>query len=107
VDGELRGGAERDEHRFVLRIWREPSASGPEWHGSVVEVNSALSVASGELNELLDFIKVRLDRSAQEQLIAAVTATRLSRSLELGRRSTGSPNIGHDPHYPTPPSRCA
>lgn len=60
VDNESEGGSEREDHRFVLHVWREPSASAPAWRGSVYEVSSALSIASGRLRDLWDFIALRL-----------------------------------------------
>jgi hypothetical protein len=52
--------AEREDHRFILRFWREPSASGDNWRGSVYEVSSALGIASAKLRDLWDFIALRL-----------------------------------------------
>ncbi|HEY1882671.1 MAG TPA: hypothetical protein VGG51_06490 [Candidatus Cybelea sp.] len=59
---------EREDHRFVLRFWREPSASESGWRGSVYEVSSALGIASGKLRDLWDFIALRLGNAAQTQL---------------------------------------
>jgi hypothetical protein len=50
----------RQDHRFVLHVWREPSASDAEWRGSVYETSSALSIASARLGDLWDFIVLRL-----------------------------------------------
>ena len=30
--------SERQQHRFVIHVWREPSASESPWRGSVYEV---------------------------------------------------------------------
>jgi hypothetical protein len=64
VDNEPGGRSERQDHRFVLHVWREPSASAPAWRGSVYEVSSALSIASGRLRDLWDFIALRLGQGA-------------------------------------------
>jgi hypothetical protein len=58
---------DREEHRFVLRVWREPSASRPQWRGSVYEASSALEIASSKLRDLLDFIALRLDCVREEE----------------------------------------
>jgi hypothetical protein len=51
---------DRENHRFVVRLWREKSASEPVWRGSVYEVSSALTIASYKLRDLWDFIILRL-----------------------------------------------
>ena len=55
---------ERQDHRFLLRVWREPSASKPVWRGSVYEVSTTLGIASGKLRDLWDFIALRLGRAS-------------------------------------------
>ena len=59
-DSEPRPDASREDHRFVVRLWREPSASDPGWRGSVYEVSTALGLASCKLRDLWDFIMLRL-----------------------------------------------
>ncbi len=59
---------EREEHRFVLRFWREPSTAQSGWRGSIYEVSSALGIASGKLRDLWDFIALRLGGGANAQL---------------------------------------
>lgn len=56
---------EREDHRFILRFWREQSVSPARWRGSVYEVSSALIVASGRLRDLWDFIALRLGEGAE------------------------------------------
>jgi hypothetical protein len=51
---------DRKDHRFVLHVWREPSAAPPGWRGSVYEVATTLSLASDKLRDLWDFIALRL-----------------------------------------------
>jgi hypothetical protein len=52
---------DRKDHRFVLRVWREPSAAPPAWRGSVYEVATAQSIVSDKLRDLWDFIALRLE----------------------------------------------
>ncbi|MGB6738824.1 MAG: hypothetical protein WBE59_00055 [Candidatus Cybelea sp.] len=59
---------EREDHRFVLRFWREPSTAQSAWRGSVYEVSSALGIASGKLRDLWDFIALRLGGDDDTQL---------------------------------------
>jgi hypothetical protein len=49
----------RDQHTFVLRVWRESTADA--WRGSVEEVGSGHRLTSARLTDLTDFIVVRLD----------------------------------------------
>jgi len=53
---------DRRDHRFVVRLWREKSASEPVWRGSVYEVSSSLTIASSKLRDLWDFIMLRLNQ---------------------------------------------
>ncbi len=55
----------REDHRFVVHLWRERSASEPVWRGSVYEVSSALGIASSKLRDLWDFIMLRLNQSGE------------------------------------------
>jgi hypothetical protein len=52
--------AEREQYLFVVRVWREPSARGATWHGSLHEPASDRHVASAGLDDLLDFIAMRV-----------------------------------------------
>jgi hypothetical protein len=52
----------REDHRFVVRLWREGSVSEPVWRGSVYEVSSALGIASCKPRDLWDFIMLRLNQ---------------------------------------------
>ena len=42
---------------FVVRFWREWSASGPRWRGRIEHVQSGESVAFLGLDEMLDFVR--------------------------------------------------
>jgi hypothetical protein len=62
VDGARGERPDRMEHRFVLRLWREPSTTTPQWRGSIVEVTSDARVVSSDLDDLWDFVMLRLQR---------------------------------------------
>jgi hypothetical protein len=55
----------REDHRFVVHLWRERSAGEPRWRGTVYEVSSALGIASCKLLDLWDFIMLRLNQSGE------------------------------------------
>lgn len=57
---------DRNDHRFVLHVWREPSAAPPGWRGSVYEVATTLSIVSDKLRDLWDFIALRLSQASDE-----------------------------------------
>ncbi|HEV3091872.1 MAG TPA: hypothetical protein VGX91_10595 [Candidatus Cybelea sp.] len=59
--------AGREEHRFVLHLWREPSSSRGAWRGSIYEVASAARIASGKLRDLWDFVTLRLGQDPDER----------------------------------------
>jgi hypothetical protein len=55
-----RGAPRQRENRcFVLRLWRETSASEPAWRGTAYDVASAVGIASSKLRDLWDFIMLR------------------------------------------------
>ncbi len=56
--------SERQQHRFVIHVWREPSASESPWRGSVYEVSTAVSIVSAKLRDLWDFIALRLGQTS-------------------------------------------
>ena len=60
---------DRKDHRFVLHVWREPSAAPPGWRGSVYEVATTLSIVSDKLRDLWDFIALRLGQSSDTPLL--------------------------------------
>jgi len=52
----------RIEHLFVVRVWQEPTASAPaHWRGSVEHIGSAQRVYFESLNDLNDFIALRMN----------------------------------------------
>ncbi len=47
----------RDEHLFVVRVWREAGASGPgAWRGSVEHIDSGQRKYFADLDDLRAFI---------------------------------------------------
>ena len=64
-NSDLDSGRSREDHRFVVRLWREKSAGEPVWRGSVYEVSSALGIASNKLRDLWDFIMLRLNQGGE------------------------------------------
>jgi hypothetical protein len=51
---------EHEQHLFIVRVWREPSSRDDAWRGSAKHVSSGQIIVSADLNELTDFIRVRL-----------------------------------------------
>jgi hypothetical protein len=49
----------REEHVFVLRVWKEP-ASKVGWRASVVHLGSGSSVATTECRDIVDFVALRV-----------------------------------------------
>ena len=64
-NSELNSDESREDHRFVVRLWRERSAGEPVWRGSVYEVSSALGIASCKLRDLWDFMMLRLNQGGE------------------------------------------
>jgi hypothetical protein len=56
---------DRENHRFVVRIWREAGSTKPAWRGSVHDVSSATGIVSDKLRDLWDFIVLRLGRDVE------------------------------------------
>jgi hypothetical protein len=47
----------RDEHLFVVRVWRESGSAGPgAWRGSVEHVDSGMRKYFADLDDLRAFI---------------------------------------------------
>ncbi len=59
---------QRSEHLFIVRIWQEASQTlaGP-WRGSVEHVPSAQRLYFASLNDLTDFIALRVNGSLQAE----------------------------------------
>ncbi len=51
---------DREQHLFIVRIWRERSARIAGWRGSAKHVESGTAIVSADIDELTDFIRVRL-----------------------------------------------
>jgi len=64
-NSELDSDKNREDHRFVVHLWREQSANEPVLRGSVYEVSSALGIASCKLRDLWDFIMLRLNQGGE------------------------------------------
>ncbi len=52
--------ASREEHVFVLRVWKERATSKVGWRASVVHLESGCSVAATEPRDIIDFIALRI-----------------------------------------------
>ena len=50
----------REEHVFVLRVWKEAAAVSAGWRATIVHVESGCSVAATELRDIDDFIRLRI-----------------------------------------------
>ncbi len=57
------------EHLFIIRIWQEAgqTPTGP-WHGTVEHIPSARGLYFASLNDLADFIALRLNGNPQAQM---------------------------------------
>ncbi|MGA8097486.1 MAG: hypothetical protein WB810_02380 [Candidatus Cybelea sp.] len=53
-------GASREEHVFVLRVWKEAATSRVGWRATIVHLESGCSVAATELRDIDDFIRLRI-----------------------------------------------
>lgn len=54
--------AERSEHLFVVRVWQEPEqVKSGEWRGSIEHVGSGQRLYFVSLDDLNDFIALRLN----------------------------------------------
>jgi hypothetical protein len=52
--------AAREDHLFVLRVWREAATSSPSWRATIEHIPSGARLSSGDLTEIDDFIRLRL-----------------------------------------------
>ncbi len=58
---------QRVEHLFIVRIWQEASQdSGGPWRGSVEHVPSSQRFYFASLNDLNDFITLRLNSNPRD-----------------------------------------
>lgn len=53
-------GASREEHVFVLRVWKEPTASRGGWRAAITHLESGCRVAATELRDIADFVRLRI-----------------------------------------------
>ena len=51
---------EREQHLFIVRIWRERSSGNGSWRGSAKHIESGRVIVSADIDEITDFIRVRL-----------------------------------------------
>lgn len=52
--------AAREDHLFVLRVWRETAVSSPSWRATIEHIPSGARLSSRDLTEIDDFIRLRL-----------------------------------------------
>jgi hypothetical protein len=50
----------REDHLFVLRVWREPSSSSPDWRATIEHIASGKRLSSTDLKDVDDFIRLSL-----------------------------------------------
>ncbi|HLY01977.1 MAG TPA: hypothetical protein VKR56_05705 [Candidatus Cybelea sp.] len=55
--------ASREEHVFVLRIWKEPPPARVGWRATITDLKSGCKVAATELRDIADFIRLRISPS--------------------------------------------
>jgi hypothetical protein len=56
--------AAREEHVFIVRTWREAPAASGGWRLSVLHVGSGMRLASSQIRDIDDFIRLRMERDA-------------------------------------------
>jgi hypothetical protein len=60
---------ERDEHRFLIRLWREIGGEGAPWRGSIEDVPRGDRYYFSGLTALSDYLEARiLDPGASDTL---------------------------------------
>lgn len=52
--------AAREDHLFVLRVWREAAPSAPSWRATIEHIPTGARLSSVDLTEVDDFIRLRL-----------------------------------------------
>jgi hypothetical protein len=50
----------REEHVFVVRVWSERAGLAPQWRAVVEDVSTGHRLASTDLREVDDFIRLRI-----------------------------------------------
>lgn len=56
----------RRDHLFIIRMWCERYAPGDRWRGSVHHVASGRRIVSANLDEIADFVAIRLHADGGE-----------------------------------------
>jgi hypothetical protein len=59
---------DRENHLFIVRVWREGRCRDGAWRGSAQHVTSGRSIVSADLDELTDFIRVRLAAQSEPEI---------------------------------------
>lgn len=52
----------REEHSFMVRIWKEAAAAQAGWRATIVHLESGCTVAATDLRDIDDFIRLRIAR---------------------------------------------
>jgi len=50
----------REDHLFVLRVWREAAPSAPDWRATIEHVPTGQRLSSTDLKDVDDFVRLRL-----------------------------------------------
>ena len=87
---------QRPHHLFIVRFWHEPSqaATGGQWRGSVEHVPSGQRHYFAALNDLVDFIVLRIgpigsvQADARDQRIVELEAQLAQAQIALLKAST-------------------
>jgi hypothetical protein len=53
-------GISREQHVFVLRVWKEAATSNAAWRASIVHLESGCRVSATEFRDIDDFIRLRI-----------------------------------------------
>jgi hypothetical protein len=53
-------GESREEHVFVLRVWKEAATPSAGWRATIMHLESGCRVAATELRDIDDFIQLRI-----------------------------------------------
>jgi hypothetical protein len=48
------------EHVFIVRVWSEPATAAPHWRATIEELATGHRVASADLRDVDDFIRLRI-----------------------------------------------
>lgn len=57
---------ERNEHRFMVRVWLETAAgTSGQWRGVVDHIGTGRKVYFSDMTDLMDFIRLRMTETSQ------------------------------------------